>query len=205
MLKKHQNRIILYYALYLILIWPIIVYVLPNSETIKSLAKYIFLGLPLLFILKNNFKQIFLSTKKEKIIFKNVLISIFTSLILIFIYSFTLNHTIGSGAINNISIWFMLNAVFLAPIIEEVIFRGYLLNKFQEYNTFWKANIYQSFLFLLIHIPLWISREKNISLTSYTWIILFGIVLGLVKQKSNWLGSSIIVHSIGNLIIEILR
>src|SRR5262249_8344094 len=51
----------------------------------------------------------------------------------------------------------VLGTSFFVGFIEEVPFRGFILQKLQERMDFWSANIVSSLLFLLIHFPGWIS------------------------------------------------
>src|SRR5262245_37433738 len=51
----------------------------------------------------------------------------------------------------------VLGTSFLIGFIEEIPFRGFILQKLQERMNFWFANIISSLLFLLIHFPGWIS------------------------------------------------
>lgn len=46
-------------------------------------------------------------------------------------------------------------ARFLSPFVEEVVFRGLILRRAQEYTGFWRANALSSILFVAIHLPGW--------------------------------------------------
>jgi hypothetical protein len=47
----------------------------------------------------------------------------------------------------------------LAPIAEEIFFRGFVLRKLGGLGSFWKANLATSFLFVLIHWPYWLYAD----------------------------------------------
>lgn len=84
----------------------------------------------------------------------------------------------------------ILYSVILAPITEELAFRGVTLNHFKRAVPFWIANILQALLFGILH---W-----NIVQGTYAFFI--GIILGLVYKKYNSLYASIFLHFCVNLL-----
>jgi membrane protease YdiL (CAAX protease family) len=50
-----------------------------------------------------------------------------------------------------------LSTSFLIGLIEEVPYRGFMLQKFTERYGFWRANAITSMLFMSIHLPGWIA------------------------------------------------
>jgi membrane protease YdiL (CAAX protease family) len=94
-----------------------------------------------------------------------------------------------------------IGPVLLVGLSEEVLFRGFFLQKFAEHITFLRANLLQAFLFLLIHVPGWILLNQFkwpavANLLCYIFGI--GLVLGIVLKKSNSLWACMIVHSFSN-------
>lgn len=102
-------------------------------------------------------------------------------------------------SILSIDIW--INVIILAGFTEEILFRGFLLQKLSNLISFWKANIISAFLFLLIHFPAWIYHENfsfiNIDMIG---IYILGLILGYVFKKSNSLVACILIHSINNFL-----
>ena len=92
--------------------------------------------------------------------------------------------------------------ITVAPIAEEILFRGFLLQKFQTFLGKWQANLVTSFLFVAIHYPHWIYTEKAPLeiLTLSLSIFILSILLGYLMQKTETLLPSIIVHMLNNLI-----
>jgi len=79
----------------------------------------------------------------------------------------------------------------LAPIIEEVVFRGYVWEIFEKK----KVNKYlilivTSILFAVVHLEF----------QMFPLLFLSGIIFGLVRMYTNRLGASIVVHMISNII-----
>lgn len=97
----------------------------------------------------------------------------------------------------------VLTALVIGPIVEEITFRGVLLDAFQTRMKFWLANLITGFLFLLVHFPGWyfqgvltdhITRLAGGGLT----ILLLGLVFGFVAKKSRSVSGSILTHMINN-------
>ncbi|MBP1970512.1 membrane protease YdiL (CAAX protease family) [Virgibacillus natechei] len=99
-----------------------------------------------------------------------------------------------------------LNTILLVGIIEEIVFRGFLLRKFIEYFNFWKANIIVSLLFVSIHFPIWFYKglfEYPYILNSIITAFVLSVIFGFVYKKTNSLWSVIIIHSLYNLLVSI--
>lgn len=99
-----------------------------------------------------------------------------------------------------------LNTILLVGIIEEIVFRGFLLRKFMELFSFWKANTMTSLLFVSIHFPIWFYKE----LFTFPYIIssivvafILSIMFGLIYKKTNSLWSVLIIHSLYNLLVSL--
>jgi membrane protease YdiL (CAAX protease family) len=50
----------------------------------------------------------------------------------------------------------LINTSFSVGFIEEIVFRGFILQKLAELINFWLANFIAALLFLLIHFPGWL-------------------------------------------------
>jgi len=94
------------------------------------------------------------------------------------------------------------SVILIAPILEEITFRGFILNKLNEISSFWYANIMTSILFVAIHIPGWIIINDTIILYDMIQLIisifLISIILGYVMHKSGSLYPAIVLHAINN-------
>ncbi len=96
-----------------------------------------------------------------------------------------------------------LNVVILVGLVEEIMFRGFIFHKLQEYMTIAQANIFQAILFVLIHVPVWIARPEiyhptgtlGAYLFSVCFIFIFGLGMGFLVNKTNSLWGAILVHS----------
>jgi uncharacterized protein len=97
----------------------------------------------------------------------------------------------------------LLSTSFLIGFVEEIPFRGFILQKFQERWHFWPANLLSSVLFVGIHLPGWISLHL-LSLNAVITIFLLGFIFALVFHYSRSLWSSIIMHSLNDFLSSVL-
>jgi uncharacterized protein len=83
----------------------------------------------------------------------------------------------------------------LAPLYEEIVFRGVILDSCQRYINFNVANIFQAILFATIHMNLFL----------FPVFLLFGIIAGIMRKKSDGLLPGIVFHIVNNtLAISVL-
>lgn len=81
-----------------------------------------------------------------------------------------------------------MTLVIIAPIAEEVIFRGYLLGKLRRYTPLWVAIFITSLLFAVVHFA-W-----NVGVDVFA----LSIVLCLLRVWTGRLAPAIILHMIKN-------
>jgi membrane protease YdiL (CAAX protease family) len=79
----------------------------------------------------------------------------------------------------------------LAPVSEEIVFRGWLFNGLRRRLHLWPAIILSSLAFAAIH-P---------SISSFTTFI-FGVSAAIVYYKTQNLWASILIHALNNLLIS---
>ena len=88
------------------------------------------------------------------------------------------------GLSTEITVTLVLYSVILAPICEELAFRGLAFGYGRNLMSFWKANIVQALLFAGFHM--------NPLQASYAFVL--GLFLGYFVEKSGRLWLSIIIH-----------
>jgi membrane protease YdiL (CAAX protease family) len=110
----------------------------------------------------------------------------------------------GGISINmNIERGLLIKAVILVGLSEEVLFRGFFLQKLNDMIKFKAANICTALLFVLVHISGWImlgefSFYSKINSILYTFV--FSLIQGIVLKKTNSLWACIVIHSFNNFI-----
>ncbi len=94
----------------------------------------------------------------------------------------------SAGLDDTLTIAMFCYSVLLAPICEELIFRGVTLRQAEKCFPFWLANICQAALFGIFHM--------NMIQGIYAFCL--GIILGYVCKKSNSIYNSILLHMLFN-------
>lgn len=96
-----------------------------------------------------------------------------------------------------------VGGVIVAPVVEEITFRGAVLPSLLRYR-FATANTTTALLFLGIHLPGWCFQGRLYAMLSQpvggaVSILLIGWVLGLVAYKSKSVAASTLTHVLNNL------
>ena len=94
-----------------------------------------------------------------------------------------------------------LNAVFVAPFVEEIFFRGMLQRTLIQWIGVPAGIAAQATLFTLPHIQFDATGSENATLLAA--VVVAGVVFGIAYQMTGRLGTSIIGHSLFNLIASI--
>jgi membrane protease YdiL (CAAX protease family) len=97
----------------------------------------------------------------------------------------------------------ILGTSFLIGLIEEIPYRGFMLQKFAERLGFWRANLITSLLFVAIHVPGWIALNIFSPAVAVT-ILVFGFVMAVVFRYSGSLWAPIVVHSANDFMSFVL-
>lgn len=84
---------------------------------------------------------------------------------------------------------FMVQAVILFPMVEELFFRGFLLTFIKKYTTTWLALILSAGVFAFAH--------ANLGAVLPLWIL--GVILGVAYQHTGSLLLPMAIHSCWNL------
>jgi uncharacterized protein len=97
----------------------------------------------------------------------------------------------------------VLSTSFLIGLIEEIPYRGFILQKFEARSGFWSANLVSSLLFLSIHLPGWISLHL-LKLENVLSVLLFGVVLAIALKFGKSLWGPIVTHSLNDLLAFVI-
>lgn len=102
----------------------------------------------------------------------------------------------------NLDLGMLWISTLLVGFIEEIPFRGFLLQKLSSRMKFWKANILTTIIFILCHIPTWIFTNPHM-IKSVVNVAMVSLVLGYLFKEYKSLWIPIICHSTFNLSIWI--
>jgi membrane protease YdiL (CAAX protease family) len=97
----------------------------------------------------------------------------------------------------------ILGTSVLVGFIEEIPYRGFILQKLAERVDFWLANLMTSVLFLAIHLPGWMALHLLRADTAAT-VFIFGIVMAIVFRYSDSLWAPIVTHSANDFLSFVL-
>lgn len=117
-----------------------------------------------------------------------------------------LDEVIGDRSMADVAFAVVLFTV-LSPttLIEEVYFRGFLLNKFWQAMGFWRANAASSALFALIHFPGWFAFGRFATppqlAVDALGIFAFGLVFGWAMKRTGSLWPAYALHALNNLLV----
>ncbi|GIP31653.1 CPBP family intramembrane glutamic endopeptidase [Paenibacillus sp. J2TS4] len=122
------------------------------------------------------------------------------------VYTFIVDHIVFSQPFTvtrNLSVW--LNVVLLAGVLEETVFRGFLLRQLAERLPFAGANLLTGALFILIHVPIWMSGDMAWldMLWRATDMLLFSLVAGYMWLRTGSLWAPVLFHTANNLFIHL--
>jgi membrane protease YdiL (CAAX protease family) len=100
--------------------------------------------------------------------------------------------------------WSFATSVIVAPIVEEITFRGAVLRGLMLRHHFAVANTLTAIFFLGAHLPGWFFQGKLSFMLTHPVggaisILIIGWILGLVAFKSNSVLGSILTHMLNNL------
>jgi len=175
-----------------------------SSLAIELIARFTVWTFPVLIYLLLLRKNPFDYLKVNKDVIKGLVWGIVVSLILVLVN--VIGHFLANGYVRfnlNFSCDLWWKAVILVGFSEEVLFRGFILQKFSESIKFWQANIINSILFTLIHFPGWIFLNQFIMphiIQPIAFIFIFAFIQGFIFKKSNSLWACIIIHSVNNFL-----
>ncbi len=93
----------------------------------------------------------------------------------------------------------ILSTSLLIGVFEEIPYRGFILQKFEERFGFWIANLLSSLLFLSVHLPGWISLHL-LNTETVISVFIFGAVLAIVFRYCKSLWGPIVMHSLNDFI-----
>ena len=118
-----------------------------------------------------------------------------------------LDQIVGDGILAGVAPAVVLFTILSpATLVEEIFFRGFLLNKFWQTTGFWRANLASSSLFALVHFPGWfvLGRAMPLVATDALGLIVFGMVFGWVMKKTGSLWTAYALHALNNLLVVVV-
>lgn len=100
------------------------------------------------------------------------------------------NAEMSAQGYEQISVMLLVYSVLLAPIVEELVFRGLVFRFARHAMPFWPANILQAALFGFVHL----------NLVQGIYAFAMGLFLGWICHRGRGIKYSIPVHIVFNII-----
>jgi membrane protease YdiL (CAAX protease family) len=88
----------------------------------------------------------------------------------------------------------VLGTSILVGFIEEIPYRGFMLQKFEERLGFRAATLITSMLFVAVHLPGWIALHM-LRADAMLSIFIFGVVMAIARRYAESLWAPIVTHS----------
>jgi membrane protease YdiL (CAAX protease family) len=101
----------------------------------------------------------------------------------------------------------ILAGVVVSPISEEILFRGFFLNGLNESLRFWKSNVISAAVFMLTHVPYWVSKNgfSGPVIKNMANVFMLGCLFGWVMKKTNSLWPAIGAHIANNFLSGLIH
>lgn len=105
----------------------------------------------------------------------------------------SINQTLQGGVLTQIAMVFL--AVVIAPLIEETMFRGVVMNTWFKDNKYYADVLLSAVLFGVFH------TTADLSLVTVTPYVVMGAVFALIYRKTDNLAVNIYTHMLYNAIV----
>ncbi|MCW5518971.1 CPBP family intramembrane metalloprotease [Aureitalea sp. L0-47] len=204
--KQSIRQIIIFYIIFLVYsIVSYVIYLESDSLITEIVLESVFVLLTIMFSLMD-FSRILKLYSVKYINWKNlgfsIVFPVFTAAIVYYGISW-LNISLMEEDYNmffdyigyeNAFMWAFIFIAIVAPVFEELAFRGYLFNQLLNVTSPRVTIIATALIFALVHF----------SFISVLWIFPFGLVLGYLRYKYRTLWLGMLVHFIHNLLVLLL-
>jgi CAAX protease family protein len=97
----------------------------------------------------------------------------------------------------------LLGTSLLIGFVEEIPYRGFIFQKFQERLSFWPACFLSALLFLAIHLPGWFALHM-LRAESVIFVFCFGVLMTVIFKYSRSLWAPIVAHSLNDFLSAII-
>ena len=96
-----------------------------------------------------------------------------------------------------------INAVIVAPLVEELTLRGFVLKRLElNGHSFWRANALSTIVFVAMHLPGWYFQGRVTTLGGFVQraapIAALSLLFAWTKKRPGSLYASIVLHAINN-------
>lgn len=97
----------------------------------------------------------------------------------------------------------ILGTSLLVGFVEEIPYRGFIFQRLNEWFSFPAASVLSSLLFLLIHLPGWLSLRLFKTQVAI-FVFIFGLVMAVLLRYARSLWAPIVSHSLNDFFSAVL-
>jgi len=100
------------------------------------------------------------------------------------------------------AVWF--NFIIVSPLVEEMMFRRMILEHLQSVTSTFRAILFESLLFSLLHFPWWFmsGEQQGVALASaLVSLFVYGVIFSVAVHYTKSIWAALLPHWINNLII----
>ena len=181
-------------------LWALLLLTLPYSSWLSLVLKVVLFGVPAYLLLRS----VRAVDTRRSLLLERAPSAAWVGLSAAVLVLYALFVDRGQAGLHSLSVFFVVSGVVVSPLLEEVVFRGVVLQGLTRQLPFAFGNLITSLLFLLYHIPAWMARGQSISLLGCLWIVVVSIWLGYSLRRSRSLWTCIIIHAVHNLALAVL-
>ena len=91
-------------------------------------------------------------------------------------------------------IWLIVLTVVIAPVFEELLFRGLLYGSMRRIYGAKTSNVIQAFFFSLLHF----------SPTTFLPLFVLGLILGVLREQFEDIAPAILTHALWNAMVLVV-
>lgn len=108
------------------------------------------------------------------------------------------------GNVPPLTFYIVLNSIIITPIVEEFVFRGFMLDTLTALWGSRRSNLAQAILFSLNHLPwfyaLGLFGQPLLLIGRLIFLVVFGLITGYLAMRTRSLWLSMVFHAINNLL-----
>lgn len=126
--------------------------------------------------------------------------------VIVFVETVAGSKQFSASAVISLPLALFLLQFCITPILEEVLFRGFVLKELLALLPSVTAILISSLLFALIHLPYWLSHAGATPavLLNFGGVFVFGLLAGWLYARSVSIWPSVLAHMANNLLAVML-
>jgi membrane protease YdiL (CAAX protease family) len=102
-------------------------------------------------------------------------------------------------------VWFVLSAIVINGLAEEMMMRGFVFRRFRERDRFWRAAVLSTILFAGYHLLNIVFTGVVIGIIGVMFAILLGLLTAYIYERGdNTIAGPGLLHAVNNVLVFII-